>query len=104
MCGSHRVPLNPGQSELLQNFCEDDSYDYPMFPDPPRQDQHVSDIDKCELHVLTGHKRLHLKVNNVTGVLKSSKPYFGWHTQQAVAVTTTFSGTRFLYYICNDSH
>ena len=64
-----------------------------------KQDQYVPDIDKCELHVMTRHKVLHLKVNNDTGVLKSSKPYFGWHTQQVVAATTTFSGIRFLYCI-----
>ena len=36
LCGSHQVPLDPGQTEILQSFCEDDSYDYPMFPDPPK--------------------------------------------------------------------
>ena len=36
-------------------------------------------------------------------VQKFSKPYFGWHTQQAFAVTTTFSGTRFLYYMFHGS-
>ena len=35
--------------------------------------------------------------------LKSSKPSFGWHTQQAVAATTTFSGTSFHYYMCHSS-
>ena len=35
--------------------------------------------------------------------LKSSKPSFGWHTQQAVAATTTFSGTSSLYYTCHRS-
>ena len=48
--------LESGQIELLQIFCQDDSYDYPIFPDPPKQDHHVPDIDKCEFHVLTGHK------------------------------------------------
>ena len=36
-------------------------------------------------------------------ILKSSKPSFGWHTQQAVAATTTFSGTSSLYYMCHGS-
>ena len=51
----------------------------------------------CELHVLTGHKVPILKVNNVTSVLKFSKSYFVWHTQQlVVAVDTTFLDTRSL--------
>ena len=45
----------------------------------------------------------HLKVNNVTDVLKSSKAYFGWHTQLIVAATTTFSGTGFPYYMHHSS-
>ena len=72
-----------------------------MFPDPPKRDQHVPDIGKCEVHVLTSQKVSHLKVNIVAGALKSSKPSFGWQTQHAVAATTTFSGTRFLYYMCH---
>ena len=28
--------LGSGQIELLQIFCQDDLYDYPMFPDPPK--------------------------------------------------------------------
>ena len=51
--------------------------------------------------MLTSHKVSHLKVNIVTGALKSSKPSSGWHTQYAVAATTTFSGTRFHYYMCH---
>ena len=43
--------------------------------------------------MLTGHKVPQLKVNNATSVLEFSKPYFGWHTQQAVAATTTFMCT-----------
>ena len=27
LCGSHQVPLDYGQTKLLQTFCEDDSYD-----------------------------------------------------------------------------
>ena len=34
--GFHHVALDPGQIELLQTFCEDDSCDYPMIPDPPK--------------------------------------------------------------------
>ena len=78
-------------------------YDYSMFLDPPKQDQHVPDIDKGELHVLTSHKVSLLKVNNVMGVLQFFKPSFGWHTQQTVAATTTFSGTNSLYYIFHGS-
>ena len=36
-------------------------------------------------------------------VLKSSKPSFGCHTQQAVAATTTFCSTSSLYYMCHGS-
>ena len=86
--GFYQVLLDSGQIESLQIFCQDDSYDYPIVHDPPKQDQHDPNIDKCELHVLTSHKVSHLKVNNVTGVPKSSKPYLGWHTQQAVSATT----------------
>ena len=38
LCGSHQVPLYYGQTKLLQTFCEDDSYDYPMISDLPKQD------------------------------------------------------------------
>ena len=31
LLGFHQVPLDPGQIELLQTFCEDDPYDYPMI-------------------------------------------------------------------------
>ena len=51
MLGFHQVPLDPGQIELLQTFCKDDSYDYQMIPDPPKQDQHGPSIDQCELHL-----------------------------------------------------
>ena len=44
-----------------------------MFPDSPKQDQHDPDIARFELHVLTGHKGPYLKVNNVTGFLKSNR-------------------------------
>ena len=50
--------------------------------------------------MLTGLKVPQREVNNVTGVLKLSKPYFGWHTQQVVAASTTSSDTRFLCYMC----
>ena len=36
LCGSHQVPLDYGQTNLLQTFCEDDSYDYPMISDLPK--------------------------------------------------------------------
>ena len=36
LCGFHQEPLDSGQIELLQIFCEDDSYDYTLFPDPPK--------------------------------------------------------------------
>ena len=32
LCGYQQVPLDPGQTELHQVFCEDDSFDSPMFP------------------------------------------------------------------------
>ena len=56
--GSHLVPLDPGQTELLQTFCEDDTYDYPMIPDLPKQDQDGPSIENCGSDVLTGHKVL----------------------------------------------
>ena len=31
LLGFHQVPLDPGQIELLQTFCEDDSYDNPIM-------------------------------------------------------------------------
>ena len=52
--GFHQVPLDPGQIELFQSFCGDDSYDYPMIPVPQKCDQHVPEFDKCELFMLTG--------------------------------------------------
>ena len=52
----HQVPLDPGKIELLQTFCKYHSFIYPMIPDPSKQDQHSPSIDKCEVHVLTGHK------------------------------------------------
>ena len=55
--------LDSGPIELLKIFCQDDSYDYHMFLDCPKQDHHVTDINKSELHVLTGHKVPQLKVN-----------------------------------------
>ena len=63
MCGSHQVPLDPGQAELLQTFCEDDSYDYPMIPDIRKQDQHGHgpSIENCGSDVMTGHKFLKTK-------------------------------------------
>ena len=101
--GFYQVLLNSGQIESLHIFCQDELYDYPMFPNTPKQDHHVPGIDICELHVLRGHKVPQLKVNNVASVLEFSKPYIGWHTQQAVAATTTSSGTRFPYYMCHSS-
>ena len=69
-------------------------YQVPL--DPGKQGQHGPDIDKCGLDVLSGHKVPQHKVNNVTSVLKSSKPYFAWYIQQSVAANTTFSVTRSL--------
>ena len=89
----HQVPLDPEQIDLLQTSFEDDSYDYPMIPEPPKQAQHVPSIDKCELNVLTGHKVPQHEVNNVTSVLKSSKPYFAWDIKQSVAANTPLSAT-----------
>ena len=37
LLGFHQVPLDPGQIELLQTFCKNDSYDYPSSPDPSKQ-------------------------------------------------------------------
>ena len=69
-------------------------------------------------HIFTGHlflclidshgKTPLLRFHKVTldsgqSVLISSKPSFVWHTQQAVAATTTFSGTSSLYYTCHSS-
>ena len=53
--------------------------------------------------MLTGHKVPQHKVNNVTGVLQSSKPYFAWHIQQSVAANSMFSVTRSLYCMCQVS-
>ena len=53
LLGFHQVPLDPGQTELLQNFYEDDSYDNPLTPDPSNQDQHGPNIDECGLDVMT---------------------------------------------------
>ena len=39
-----------------------------MIPDPPKQDQHGPGIEKCELHVLAGHKVPQHKVNNDAAV------------------------------------
>ena len=36
LCGSHQVPLDYGQTKLLQPFCEDDSYDYLIISDLPK--------------------------------------------------------------------
>ena len=32
-CGTHQVPLDYGQTKLLQTFCEDDYYNYPDLPE-----------------------------------------------------------------------
>ena len=64
LCGSHQVPLNYGQTKLLQTFCEDDSYDYPMISDLPKH------------------------------VFRSSKCCFVWYTQQLIIADTTFSVPR----------
>ena len=32
----HQLRLDSRQNELLQIFCQDDLYDYPMFLDPPK--------------------------------------------------------------------
>ena len=64
MCGSHQVPLDYGQTKLLQTFCGDDSYDYPMISDLPKY------------------------------VFRSSKFYFVWYTQQLIVADTTFSVPR----------
>ena len=36
LLGFQQGALDPGQIELLQTFCEDDSYDYPVILDPPK--------------------------------------------------------------------
>ena len=54
--------------------------------------------------MLTGYKIPQCKGNNVTGVLKSSKPYFAWYIKQPAAAKTTFSITRSLYCMCQVSH
>ena len=36
LLGFYQGLLDSGQIELLQFFCHDDSYDYPMFPDPQK--------------------------------------------------------------------
>ena len=64
LCGSHQVPLDYGQTKLLQTFCEDDSYDYPMISDLPKHG------------------------------FRSSKFYFVWYTQQLIIADTTFSVPR----------
>ena len=64
LCGSHQVPLDYGQTKILQTFCEDDSYDYPMISDLPKHG------------------------------LRSSKFYFVWYTQQLIVADTTFSVPR----------
>ena len=64
LCGSHQVPLDYGQTNLLQTFCEDDSYDYPMISDLPKH------------------------------YFWSSKFYFVWYTQQLIAADTTLSVPR----------
>ena len=104
LLGFHQVPLDLGQIGLLQTFCEDDSYDYPLTPDPSKQGQNGPDIDNCELHVLTGHKVPQHKGNNVTSVLQFSKPYFVCLIQQSVAATTTYSVTRSSYCMCQVFH
>ena len=96
LCGSHQVPLDPGQTELLQTCCEDDSYDYPMVPDLPKQDQHGCCIENYGSDVLTGHQGSQNKVSSVTSVSRSSKSYFVWHTQQ-LALDTTFFDARSPY-------
>ena len=53
-----------------------------------------------EIPMLRFHK---VALDSGQSVLKSSKPSFGWHTQQAVAATTTFSGTSSLYYTYHSS-
>ena len=52
----------------------------------------------------TGNKVPQHNVNNVTGVSKSSKPYFAWHIQQSAAANTTFSVARSLYCMHQFSH
>ena len=49
-------------------------------------------------------KFLKHKVNNVTNVLKPSKPCFALHIQQSVEANTTFSVTNSLYCICQVSY
>ena len=61
LCGSHQAPLDYGQTKLLQTFCEDDSYGYPIISDLPKH------------------------------VFRSSKFYFVWYTQQLNIADTTFS-------------
>ena len=54
--------------------------------------------------MLTGPKGPQHKVNNVTVVLKPSKPYFSWHIHQSVAANTTLSVTGSLYCMHQASH
>ena len=76
LCGPHQVPLDYGQTKLLQTFCEDDSYDYPMNSNLPQQDQHDPTLKI---------------VDPILHVFRSSKFYFSWYTQQLIVADTTFS-------------
>ena len=87
--------LDSGQIELLQTFCEDYSYDYPMIPDIPKQDG--PSIANCGSDVLTANQVSQNKVIIAISVFSSSKSYFVRHTQQLVVVDKTFFGTEFLY-------
>ena len=78
--GSCQVPLDYGQTKLPQTFCEDDSYDYPMISDLPKQDHHGPGTENC--------------VSNATSVFRSFKFYFVWYTQQHIVADTIFSAPR----------
>ena len=64
LCGSHQVPLDYGQTKLLQTFCKDDSYDNPMISDLPQYD------------------------------FRSFKFYFVWYIQHLIVADATFSVPR----------
>ena len=53
LCGSHQVPLDYGQAKLLQTFCEEDSYDYPMISDLPKHVFRSSKFYFCLVHPTT---------------------------------------------------
>ena len=61
LCGSHQVTQDYRQTKLLQTFCKDDSYDYPMISDLPKH------------------------------VFRPSKFHLVWYTQQHILFQTLLS-------------